>query len=143
MRLSMFAFWTALIGFVLVALTAIPGTEIPIFSEESSMPVTIGLILFVCGVSCFIMDSRFNNERSETEDSFSSVWRTTEELSNETQNVERNLSTDLHRRIDDLSDEMYRELEKCQNSCSRKEKACSSEDSVVTRSGLSAKTTGN
>lgn len=143
MRLSMFAFWTALIGFVLIALTAIPGTEIPIFSEESSMPLIIGFILFVGGVSAYVVNNKIEEERRDTEDSISSIWRTTEELSNETQDVERNLANELHRRIDDLSHEMHREFERCQNFCSRKQKACSSEDSVVTRSGLAAKTTGN
>lgn len=143
MRLSMFAFWTALIGFVLIALTAIPGSEIPILSEESSMPVTIGLILFVGGVSAYVVNNKIEEERRDTEETISSIWRTTDELSNETQNVERNLADELHRRIDDLSDEMHRELEKCQNSCSRKQKACSSEDSVVARSGLAAKAVGN
>jgi len=143
MRLSMFAFWTALIGFVLIALTAIPGSEIPILSDENHMPLIIGFILFIAGVSAYVVNNKIEEERRDTEDSISSIWRTTEELSNETREVEKTLSNELHMRIDNLSDEMYRELEKCQNSCSRKQKACSSEDSVVTRSGLAAKTMGN
>lgn len=143
MRLSMFAFWTALIGFVLIALTAIPGSEIPILSDENHMPLIIGFILFIAGVSAYVVNNKIEEERRDTEDSISSIWRTTEELSNETQNVERNLADELHRRIDDLSDEMHRELERCQNSCSRKQNSCMNEDSVVTRSGLAAKTMGN
>lgn len=165
MRLSMFAFWTALIGFVLIALTAIPGSEIPILSGKNHMPLIIGFILFIGGVSAHVVNNKIEEERRDTEDSISSIWRRTDELSDEIRNSEkelandlhrriddvsnerwegeRTMSNDLHRRIDDLSDHLYRELERCQNSCSRKQNSCMNEDSVVARSGLAAKTMGN
>lgn len=165
MRLSMFAFWTALIGFVLIALTAIPGSEIPILSEENHMPLIIGFILFIAGVSAHVVENKITSEKQDTEESISSIWRRTDELSDEIRNSEKELandlhrriddvsnerwegetamSNDLHRRIDDLSDEMHRELERCQNSCSKNQNACSSQDSVVARSGLAAKAMGN
>lgn len=143
MRLSMFAFWTALIGFVLIALTAIPGSEIPILSDENHMPLIIGFILFIAGVSAHVVNNKIVIEKQDTEESISSIWRRTDELSDETREVEKTLSNELHMRIDNLSDEMYRELEKCQNSCSANQNACSSQDSVVARSGLAAKAIGN
>lgn len=139
MRLSMFAFWTALIGFVLIALTAIPGSEIPILSGENHMPLIIGFILFIAGVSAHVVNNKIVIEKQDTEDTISSIWRRTDELLDET----RDVSNELHRRIDDLSDQMYREFERCENSCSANQNACSSQDSVVARSGLAAKAVGN
>lgn len=106
--LKKFGFWSFLIGIVLIVLKAVPNSDIPLLSEESQIPLVLGLILFVCGVLSHIVHSAFADMEYGHNETEASLWREAGYISDRFDNKISDVYTDMREEMRDLRSE-YRE----------------------------------